>query len=112
MGEDATWLGCSQSGRQFSMSFFIHLWPYIGNNTAVKLLIKYYHCMTWCCGSDKGHRRSRRFMSLTLVVKVTDLWQACHEFEPSATEDLPSMGAMPIKFVENSNILPLVWCSS
>ncbi|GFT75682.1 hypothetical protein TNCV_319721 [Trichonephila clavipes] len=23
-----------QSGRQFSMTFFQHLWPYIGNNTA------------------------------------------------------------------------------
>ncbi|GFU56285.1 hypothetical protein TNCV_582211 [Trichonephila clavipes] len=28
------WLDCSQSGRQFSMTFFQHLWPSIGNNTA------------------------------------------------------------------------------
>ncbi|GFT23010.1 hypothetical protein TNCV_1857881 [Trichonephila clavipes] len=39
--------------------------------------------------------------------KVTDSWQACHEFEPSADEDPPCRGAMHVKSVESSNVLPL-----
>ncbi|GFY32583.1 uncharacterized protein TNCV_673381 [Trichonephila clavipes] len=54
------------------------------------------------CSSGRG----------SLVVKVTDLWLACHEFEPSTTEDLPYRGAMHVKSVESSNILPLVWCGN
>ncbi|GFS66614.1 ER degradation-enhancing alpha-mannosidase-like protein 2 [Trichonephila clavipes] len=45
-----------------------------------------------------------------LVAKVTELWQACHEFKPGAAEDLPCRGAMRIKSVESSNVLLLVWC--
>ncbi|GFW91767.1 hypothetical protein TNCV_3400271 [Trichonephila clavipes] len=35
----------------------------------------------------------------SLVVKVTDSWLACHEFEPSVTENPPCRG-MHIKSVE------------
>ncbi|GFV19142.1 hypothetical protein TNCV_3223601 [Trichonephila clavipes] len=48
----------------------------------------------------------------TLVVKVTDSWPACHEFEPSTVEDPPCRGAMPVISVEISNVLPLVWCGN
>ncbi|GFW26961.1 phosphatase and actin regulator 2 [Trichonephila clavipes] len=44
-----------------------------------------------------------------LVVKVTDSWLTCHEFEPCTTEELPCRGAMHIESVKSSNILPLVW---
>ncbi|GFV32381.1 hypothetical protein TNCV_1676671 [Trichonephila clavipes] len=43
------------------------------------------------------------------VVKVTDSWLACHEFEPSTTDDPPCRGAMSVKSVASSNFLPLVW---
>ncbi|GFV87055.1 hypothetical protein TNCV_5112731 [Trichonephila clavipes] len=33
---------------------------------------------------------------------------ACHEFETSTIEGPPCRGAMPVKFVESSNVLPLV----
>ncbi|GFU97848.1 hypothetical protein TNCV_4494421 [Trichonephila clavipes] len=36
----------------------------------------------------------------SLVVKVSDLWLVCHEFEPSTKEDPPFTGAMPVKSVE------------
>ncbi|GFT23171.1 hypothetical protein TNCV_1858891 [Trichonephila clavipes] len=45
----------------------------------------------------------------SLVAKVTDSWQACHDFEPSTAEDLPCKGEMHVKSVESSNALPLVW---
>ncbi|GFU63524.1 hypothetical protein TNCV_1000751 [Trichonephila clavipes] len=45
----------------------------------------------------------------SLVVKVSDSWQACHEFEPSTAEDPPCRGVMHVKCVESSNVLPLVW---
>ncbi|GFU77571.1 hypothetical protein TNCV_3499431 [Trichonephila clavipes] len=45
----------------------------------------------------------------SFVVKVTDSWLACHEFEPSTTEDPPCRGAMYVKSVDSSNVLPLVW---
>ncbi|GFX34023.1 hypothetical protein TNCV_912241 [Trichonephila clavipes] len=32
----------------------------------------------------------------SLVVKITDSWLACHEFEPSITEDPPCSGAMHV----------------
>ncbi|GFW72524.1 hypothetical protein TNCV_3797521 [Trichonephila clavipes] len=35
-------------------------------------------------------------------------WQACHEFEPSTTKDSPCRASMHVKFVESSNVLPLV----
>ncbi|GFW04359.1 sodium channel protein para [Trichonephila clavipes] len=44
----------------------------------------------------------------SLAAKVTDSWPACHEFEPSAPEDLPCMEVMHIKSVDSSNVLPLV----
>ncbi|GFV72914.1 DUF5641 domain-containing protein [Trichonephila clavipes] len=34
------------------------------------------------------------------------------KLEPSTTEDPPCKGAMDVKSVERSNVLPLVWCSS
>ncbi|GFS94659.1 uncharacterized protein TNCV_3649881 [Trichonephila clavipes] len=49
---------------------------------------------------------------VSLVVKVPDSWPACHEFECSTAEDLPSRGAMHVKPVESSNALPLVWCDN
>ncbi|GFX30518.1 hypothetical protein TNCV_3461691 [Trichonephila clavipes] len=48
----------------------------------------------------------------SLVIKVTNSWLACHEFEPSATEDPPCREAMHVKSVVSSNVLPLVWCGS
>ncbi|GFX07818.1 hypothetical protein TNCV_4160871 [Trichonephila clavipes] len=45
----------------------------------------------------------------SLVVKVTDTWLACYEFESGTAEDPSRRGAMHIKFVESSNIHPLVW---
>ncbi|GFX36553.1 uncharacterized protein TNCV_2031341 [Trichonephila clavipes] len=33
-------------------------------------------------------------------------WPACHELEPSAIEDPSCRGAMYIKSVESSNVLP------
>ncbi|GFS55502.1 hypothetical protein TNCV_1627491, partial [Trichonephila clavipes] len=45
----------------------------------------------------------------SLVVKVMDSWAACHEFKPNTAEDSPCRGAMHVKFVESSNVLPLVW---
>ncbi|GFY03400.1 hypothetical protein TNCV_1173581 [Trichonephila clavipes] len=45
----------------------------------------------------------------SLVVKVTDSWPACHEFEPITTADPPCRGAMHIKSVESSHVLPLLW---
>ncbi|GFW31134.1 hypothetical protein TNCV_2577161 [Trichonephila clavipes] len=41
------------------------------------------------------------------MVKVTDLWSACQESESSITEDLPCRGAIHVKSVENSNVLPM-----
>ncbi|GFV93558.1 hypothetical protein TNCV_1988701 [Trichonephila clavipes] len=52
-----------------------------------------------------GDRSSR-------VVKVSDRGWPCHEFEPSTTKDPPCREAMHVKSVENSNVLPLVWCRS
>ncbi|GFX77681.1 hypothetical protein TNCV_1105981 [Trichonephila clavipes] len=43
------------------------------------------------------------------VVKVSDRGWPCHEFEPSTTKDRPCMGALHVKSVESSNVLPLVW---
>ncbi|GFV66613.1 hypothetical protein TNCV_1612221 [Trichonephila clavipes] len=49
----------------------------------------------------------------SLVVKVTDSWPACHEFEPNTVEDPPCSEAMDVKFIESSNVLPCggVWYS-
>ncbi|GFW60351.1 hypothetical protein TNCV_1844311 [Trichonephila clavipes] len=46
------------------------------------------------------------------MVKVTDLWQVDHEFDPSTAEDSPCRGSMHVKSVESSSVLPLVWCGS
>ncbi|GFT17416.1 hypothetical protein TNCV_4806801 [Trichonephila clavipes] len=43
------------------------------------------------------------------VIKITDSWLMCHEFEPSTTEDPPYRGTMHVKSVESSNILLLMW---
>ncbi|GFY10811.1 4-hydroxyphenylpyruvate dioxygenase-like protein [Trichonephila clavipes] len=48
----------------------------------------------------------------SLVVKVTDSWLACQDFEPSTTEKPPCWGAMHVKSVECSKILPLLRCGS
>ncbi|GFX68174.1 hypothetical protein TNCV_4439971 [Trichonephila clavipes] len=48
----------------------------------------------------------------SLVVKATDSWLTCHEFEPSTTKDPPCMENMHVKSVKSSNILPLVWWGS
>ncbi|GFV08602.1 uncharacterized protein TNCV_1584151 [Trichonephila clavipes] len=46
------------------------------------------------------------------VVKVPDRGWSCHEFKPSTTKDPLCRGAMHVKSVESSNVLPLVWCGS
>ncbi|GFX12414.1 hypothetical protein TNCV_1036011 [Trichonephila clavipes] len=33
-------------------------------------------------------------------------WQACHDFDPSTTEEPPCKGAMHVKFVDSLNVLP------
>ncbi|GFX48483.1 uncharacterized protein TNCV_583831 [Trichonephila clavipes] len=48
----------------------------------------------------RGDRRS-------LMVKLTDSWLACQEFELSTAEDPLCWGTMRIKSVESSNVLPL-----
>ncbi|GFX00825.1 hypothetical protein TNCV_4577921 [Trichonephila clavipes] len=55
--------------------------------------------------SSCGGRGSR-------VVKVSDRGWPFQEFEPSATKDPPRRGAIHVKSVESSNVLPLVWCGS
>ncbi|GFY00734.1 mariner Mos1 transposase [Trichonephila clavipes] len=49
------------------------------------------------CPSNRG----------SLVVKAMDSWPACHEFESSTAEDHPCRGAMDVKSVDSSNVLPL-----
>ncbi|GFU41754.1 hypothetical protein TNCV_894171 [Trichonephila clavipes] len=48
----------------------------------------------------------------SVVIKVTDSWLACHEFEPSTTKDPKCRGEMHVESVESSNVLPLVRCES
>ncbi|GFV81492.1 hypothetical protein TNCV_52161 [Trichonephila clavipes] len=36
-------------------------------------------------------------------------WLAYHEFKPSITKDAPCRGAMHVKSVASSTVLPLVW---
>ncbi|GFV92313.1 uncharacterized protein TNCV_3949231 [Trichonephila clavipes] len=43
------------------------------------------------------------------VAKVSDHDWPCHEFEPSTTKESPCRGVIHVKFVESSNVLPLVW---
>ncbi|GFV68240.1 hypothetical protein TNCV_1875221 [Trichonephila clavipes] len=38
---------------------------------------------------------------------ASDRCWPCHEFEPSTPKDLPCRGAMHVKSVESSNVLPL-----
>ncbi|GFX43821.1 HTH_Tnp_Tc3_2 domain-containing protein [Trichonephila clavipes] len=42
------------------------------------------------------------------MFKVTDSWPACHQFEPSTTEDLPGRRAMNIKSLCGELIRPPV----
>ncbi|GFX11404.1 hypothetical protein TNCV_2804651 [Trichonephila clavipes] len=44
----------------------------------------------------------------SLVVKVTDSYPACHEFDTSFAEDPPGRRLMHVKSVESSNVLR--WC--
>ncbi|GFV55124.1 hypothetical protein TNCV_2623451 [Trichonephila clavipes] len=46
----------------------------------------------------------------SLVMKVTDFWSVCHEFEPSTTEEPPCNGECTLNL--SSNVLPLVWSGS
>ncbi|GFX05690.1 putative transposable element [Trichonephila clavipes] len=43
-----------------------------------------------------------------LVVRVTNSWLVCHELDPSTAEDTPCMRAMHVKYVDRSNVFPLV----
>ncbi|GFV53714.1 hypothetical protein TNCV_2092171 [Trichonephila clavipes] len=52
--------------------------------------------VTWC-----GRR--------SLEVKVTNSWLACHEFEPSTTEDLPCRG--PMHFTHVVALTSSQWCA-
>ncbi|GFV83338.1 hypothetical protein TNCV_1900641 [Trichonephila clavipes] len=45
-------------------------------------------------------------------VKITNSWSVCPEFEPSTAEDPLCRGAMHVKSIEISNILPLMWYGS
>ncbi|GFT03302.1 hypothetical protein TNCV_2984871 [Trichonephila clavipes] len=45
----------------------------------------------------------------SLVVNVTESWPVCYEFEPCIAEYPPCREAMYVKYVESSNVLPLVW---
>ncbi|GFX00921.1 hypothetical protein TNCV_4578871 [Trichonephila clavipes] len=45
-------------------------------------------------------------------VKVSDRGLSYHELDPSTTKDTPCRGAMHVKSVESSDVLPLVWCGS
>ncbi|GFU79780.1 hypothetical protein TNCV_4928111 [Trichonephila clavipes] len=53
-----------------------------------------------------------KWISFSLVTMVTDKWPSCREFEPSAAENPLRKGAMHVKSVESSNVLPLVWCDN
>ncbi|GFX09806.1 hypothetical protein TNCV_654051 [Trichonephila clavipes] len=44
----------------------------------------------------------------SLMIKVTDSWILCHEFELGTTEDSPCRGTKHVQSVKTSNILPLV----
>ncbi|GFX35510.1 hypothetical protein TNCV_103171 [Trichonephila clavipes] len=44
-----------------------------------------------------------------LVVKVIDSRPVFYECEPSTAEDPPCSGAMHVKSIESSNVLPFVW---
>ncbi|GFT65486.1 hypothetical protein TNCV_583521 [Trichonephila clavipes] len=48
----------------------------------------------------------------SLMAKVADSSPVGHEFEPRAAEDPSSRGAMHVKSVESSNVLPMVRCGS
>ncbi|GFS93317.1 hypothetical protein TNCV_2697751 [Trichonephila clavipes] len=50
--------------------------------------------------------------AVALLVKVTNWWPTCHEFEPYTPEDPPCREPMHVKSVESSNILLLVWYGS
>ncbi|GFT09323.1 hypothetical protein TNCV_5062071 [Trichonephila clavipes] len=46
------------------------------------------------------------------VVKVTDSWPACHEFEPNTTEDPPCRGDRGSLNVSKLKRPPVVWFGS
>ncbi|GFX24983.1 hypothetical protein TNCV_1279191 [Trichonephila clavipes] len=63
-----------------------HVWDFLGRRLA------FYVNFT---------RRTRtNLMCNSLVVKITDSWLACHEFEPSIPEDTPGKGWMHDKSAE------------
>ncbi|GFU02064.1 hypothetical protein TNCV_837131 [Trichonephila clavipes] len=43
------------------------------------------------------------------VVKASNCGWPCHEFESSTTKDSSCRGALHVKSVKSSNVLPLVW---
>ncbi|GFV90142.1 transposable element Tcb1 transposase [Trichonephila clavipes] len=60
---------------------------------------KHRHCLSIAISpSGRGSR----------VVKVSDRCWSCYEFEPSTTKDPQCRGAMHVKSVESSNVLPLL----
>ncbi|GFU99496.1 hypothetical protein TNCV_4763571 [Trichonephila clavipes] len=46
------------------------------------------------------------------VVKVSNRGWPCPEFKPSTTKDSPCSCAMHVKFVESSDVFPLMWCGT
>ncbi|GFT84691.1 hypothetical protein TNCV_2767101 [Trichonephila clavipes] len=52
--------------------------------------------------------KARPRHGLRLVVKVTDSWPACHEFEPNTAEDPTCKGAMHVRSVEDQTFF--LWC--
>ncbi|GFU26607.1 hypothetical protein TNCV_1837351 [Trichonephila clavipes] len=82
----------------------------VANDEAGGILEEILRSLNATCESNKlssipGGRGS-------LVAKVTDLWQTCHDFEHSVVEDPYCRGAMDVKSVESLNVLPLMRCSS
>ncbi|GFW72855.1 hypothetical protein TNCV_1266981 [Trichonephila clavipes] len=67
-----------------------------------KCSVNYSDYLTYILSGDRG----------SLMVKITDSWLSCHEFEPSTTKDPPCREAMRVKSVESSNVLLLVWYGS
>ncbi|GFV86822.1 hypothetical protein TNCV_3965521 [Trichonephila clavipes] len=55
------------------------------------------------------------FLSVTdpvSLVKETDSWSVCHQFEPGIAEGPPFKEAIHVKSCDSLNILPLMWCGS
>ncbi|GFV19819.1 hypothetical protein TNCV_480451 [Trichonephila clavipes] len=65
-----------------------------------------------CRNTKSFEKKYNNVATESLVLKVTDSWLACHEFEPSTTKDQLCKKAMQVKSHENSNILSFVWFGS